>query len=63
MPTAIDTAYPRLKAHPTANELDSCYTPTLFELTWAEKRARAATPFVGLVTLLKTFNGLATSTS
>jgi len=58
VPTAIDTAYPRLKAHPTAKELDSCYTPTLFELTWAEKHARAPTPFVALVTLLKTFQRL-----
>ncbi len=58
MPTAIDTAYPRLKAHPTAKELDSCYTPTLFELTWAEKHARATTPFVGLIALLKTFQRL-----
>jgi hypothetical protein len=58
VPTAIDTVYPRLKAHPTAKELASCYTPTLFELTWAEKHARAATPFVGLVSLLKTFQRL-----
>lgn len=47
VPTAIDTAYPRLKAHPTAKELDGCYTSTLFELSWAEKRARAAATFVG----------------
>ena len=40
MPSMMDTAYPRLKAHPTPKELEDCYTATLFELSWAEKHAR-----------------------
>jgi hypothetical protein len=29
MPTVMDTAYPRLKDHPTPKELEECYTPTV----------------------------------
>jgi hypothetical protein len=50
-----DAAYPRLKAHPTAIELDEIYTPNLFEMDFAEERTRQPAPRVGLLLLSKTF--------
>src|ERR1035438_2907631 len=50
-----DTAYPLLKAHPSAREVEEIFTPTLFELTFAEQQAREPTPCVGLLVCLKTF--------
>jgi Domain of unknown function (DUF4158) len=53
-----DTAYPLLKAHPSVRELEESFTPTLFELTFAEQRAREPIPTVGLLVNLKTFQRL-----
>jgi TnpA family transposase len=53
-----DTAYPLLKANPSARELDEIFTPNLFELRFAEERTREATSAVGLLVLLKTFQRL-----
>ena len=53
-----DTAYPMLKAHPSARELEEIFTPTLFELGFAEQHAREPIPGVGLLVLLKTFQRL-----
>jgi hypothetical protein len=50
-----DTAYLRLKAHPTAKKLDEIHTPNLFEVAFAEERTRQPAPHVGVVLLLKTF--------
>jgi hypothetical protein len=58
MPYVTDTASPRLKAHPTAKELDEIYTPNLFEVVFAEERTRQPAPRVGLLLLLKTFQRL-----
>ena len=58
MLSASDTAYPLLKASPSARELDELYTPTLFEIGFAEKRTREAAPRVGLLLLLKIFQRL-----
>jgi TnpA family transposase len=53
-----DTAYPMLKAHPSAHELEEIFTPTLFELAFAEQHAREPIPCVGLLVCLKTFQRL-----
>ena len=53
-----DTAYPLLKPSPSARELDEVYTPTLFEMGFAEKRTRDPVPRIGLLVLLKTFQRL-----
>ena len=53
-----DTAYPLLKPSPSERELDEVYTPTLFEMGFAEKRTRDPIPRVGLLVLLKTFQRL-----
>jgi len=58
MPGTSDTAYPQLKANPSAKELDEVYTPNLFECGWAEQRTREPVPRVGLLVLLKTFQRL-----
>src|SRR6516162_7690287 len=55
MPSVSDTAYPRLKINPSANEL---YTPTVYELAFARERARQLLQRVGLLLLLKTFQRL-----
>jgi hypothetical protein len=47
MPSSPDTAYPRLKAYPTAKDLDEIYTPNLFEVVFAEERTRQPAPRVG----------------
>lgn len=53
-----DTAYPRLKAHPTDAELEELFTPTLAEMAFALKQTRRPTPRVALLVLLKTFQRL-----
>lgn len=53
-----DTAYPLLKPSPSAHELDEVFTPTLFEMGFAEKRTREPVPRIGLLILLKTFQRL-----
>jgi hypothetical protein len=58
MLSASDTAYPLLKASPSARELDEFFTPNLFELTFAEKHTRQPSLLVGLLILLKTFQRL-----
>ena len=52
-----DTAYPLLKPSPSERELDEVYTPTLFELSFAERRTREPVPHLGLL-VLKTFQRL-----
>ncbi len=58
MPGASDTAYPRLKANPSAKELEEIYTPGLAEVEWAQSRSNARIPRLGLLVLLKTFQRL-----
>jgi hypothetical protein len=53
-----DTAYPLLKASPSARELQEIFTPNLFELKFAEEHTQELTPRVGLLLLLKTFQRL-----
>jgi len=43
---------------PSGRELDEGYTPTLFELRFAEERTREAASCLGLPVLLKTFQCL-----
>lgn len=45
MPSASDTAYPRLKLNPSTKELNELYSPTVYELAFA--RERAANPCSG----------------
>jgi TnpA family transposase len=58
MPDISETAYPRLKAHPTAKELDLIYTPNAEELALARVYTRRPAPRVGFLILLKTFQRL-----
>jgi TnpA family transposase len=58
MLSSADTAYPLLKADPSARELDELFTPNLFELTFAESQTRQPTLCLGLLLLLKTFQRL-----
>jgi hypothetical protein len=58
MPSISDTAYPRFKPNPSPKELEEIYTPTVFELVYAEPRAREPAPRVGLLLLLKSFQRL-----
>jgi hypothetical protein len=58
MPSASDTAYPRLKINPTAKELNELYSPTVYELAFAQERARQPMQRAGLLLLLKTFQRL-----
>ena len=58
MPSASDTAYPRLKANPSDKELTEIYTPTENELTFVRKRTNQPIQRVGLLLLLKTFQRL-----
>jgi Domain of unknown function (DUF4158) len=60
MPSASDTAYPHLKANPSAKELDEIYTPTAHELDFAQRRTRQPVQLAGLLLLLKTFQRLGT---
>jgi hypothetical protein len=58
MPSANDTAYPRLKTNPSATELGEIYTPNIFELVFAAEHTRKPALQVGLLLLLKTFQRL-----
>jgi hypothetical protein len=58
MPSASDSAYPRLKANPSATELGEIYTPNIFELVFAAESTRKPALQVGLLLLLKTFQRL-----
>jgi len=58
MPSASDTAYPRLKANPSQKDLDEIYTPTDYELAFASERTKHPAWRVGLLLLLKTFQRL-----
>ena len=58
MPSASDTAYPRLKVNPSDKELAEVYTPTENELAFARKRTHQPTQRIGLLLLLKTFQRL-----
>ena len=58
MLSASDTAYSLLKVSPSARELDELYTPTIFELSFAEGSTRHLGPRMGLLILLKTFQKL-----
>jgi hypothetical protein len=40
MPSASDTAYPRLKFNPSTKELNELYSPTVYGLAFARERAR-----------------------
>src|SRR5262245_26795122 len=53
-----DTAYPRLKAHPTTRELESSFTPTLAELAFAAQHTRRPASHVVCLVFLKTFQRL-----
>ena len=58
MPSASDTAYPRLKANPSQKDLDEIYTPTDYELIFATERTKHPAWRVGLLLMLKTFQRL-----
>jgi hypothetical protein len=58
MPSASDTAYPRLKLNPSTKELNELYSPTVYELAFARERARQPMQRAGLLLLLKTFQRL-----
>ena len=58
MPSAYETAYPRLKSHLSPRELAMVYTPTKDEVTLAEGVTRSDTARVGFLVLLKTFQRL-----
>jgi hypothetical protein len=53
MPSASDSAYPRLKANPSATDLDEIYTPNIFELVFSADRTRQPAPQVGLLQLFQ----------
>jgi hypothetical protein len=53
-----ETAYPRMKSHPTARELDLIYTPNVEELALAGAHTRRPAPRAGFLILLKTFQRL-----
>lgn len=58
MTSSHETAYPRLKSHPTARELAEVYTPNLDELALAKMYAQRPAPRIGFLVLLKTFQRL-----
>lgn len=58
MPTVSDTAYPRLKSHPTERELETIYTPTQEERHLAQRSTKGKAAYVGFLILLKTFQRL-----
>jgi hypothetical protein len=58
MPSASDTAYPRLKTNPSATEPGEIYAPNIFELVFAAEHTRKPSLQVGLLLLLKTFQRL-----
>jgi TnpA family transposase len=58
VPSAYETAYPRLKSHLSPRELAMVYTPTEDEVTLAEGVTRSDIARVGFLVLLKTFQRL-----
>ena len=53
-----DTSYRSLHPSPSTRELDEGYTPTVFELRFAEERTRTPASCLGLLIMLKTFQCL-----
>jgi Domain of unknown function (DUF4158) len=54
--TAVErTAYPRFKAHPSAQELATLYTPTAEEVKFAQSQARIKSGVLRLMVMLKAF--------
>jgi len=53
-----DTSYRSLHPSPSIRELDEGYTPTVFELRFAEERTRTPASCLGLLIMLKTFQCL-----
>jgi hypothetical protein len=53
-----ETAYPRLKSHPTAKDLATIYTPSDDELLFAATQSQRPAPRTGFLILLKTFQRL-----
>jgi TnpA family transposase len=58
MPLIDETAYPRLKSHPSARDLETCFTPTPEESLWARSVTTNKTTLLALLTKLKTFQRL-----
>jgi len=58
MPSAHETAYPRLKSNPSQNELAAVYTPTREEAALADHVARGDVARLGFIVLLKCFQRL-----
>ncbi|HYX36893.1 MAG TPA: DUF4158 domain-containing protein [Oligoflexus sp.] len=58
MTNANETAYPRLKAHPTEKDLATIYSPTPEELDLARQHAKVPVPRIGFLVMLKTFQRL-----
>jgi hypothetical protein len=58
MPSAHETAYPRLKSSPSPNELSAVYTPTREEVALADRVARGEVARLGFLVLLKAFQRL-----
>jgi len=58
MAAAHETAYPRLKSQPSAEDLLAAYTPTNEEIELIRSQARQPTARLALILLLKTFQRL-----
>ena len=58
MPSAHETAYPRLKSNPSPSELAAVYTPTKEEASLADRVARGEVARLGFLVLLKAFQRL-----
>lgn len=58
MATLHETAYPRLKSDPTANELEEIYTPTAAEIAFAKQLTTQPGPQLAVLIHLKLFQRL-----
>jgi TnpA family transposase len=58
VPSVQDTAYPRLKANLSEKELNSVYTPTEDELSFAKRMTRGRVANLSFLILLKVFQRL-----
>lgn len=58
MPNASETAYPRIKANMSEQELAEIYTPTSEEISFVSANTRSPISKLGLLLLLKTFQRL-----
>jgi hypothetical protein len=58
VPSVHETAYPRLKSHPSPRELATVYTPTKDEVSLAEGVTRSEIARLEFLILLKTFQRL-----